>query len=156
MPLIDAKGVKADRFVGTVQPLDALDVTPADGANAVQAVLVPNTTPAAKLLPHLASLKLIAISFPAFSDGRGFSIAKQLRNAGFKGELRASGALIPDQFRQALAVGFDEIEIDEERFQRQPLSDWLESLPRQTINYQSGYLGGKTSILEARRAARGR
>jgi uncharacterized protein (DUF934 family) len=156
MPLIDAKGLKPDRFSGALQPLDALQAAPADGSNAVQAVIVPNTTPVAALLPHLASLKLIAVAFPAFSDGRGFSIAKQLRNAGFEGDLRAQGALIPDQFRFALSVGFDEVEIDDERFQRQPLSDWLESLPRQTINYQSGYSSGRQSILEARRAARGR
>jgi uncharacterized protein (DUF934 family) len=155
MPLIDRQGLRTDRFSGQVKPIEALDATPADGANAVNAVLVPNTTPVATLLPHLGSLKLIAVAFPAFSDGRGFSLAKQLRNAGFKGLLRASGALIPDQFRFALACGFDEIEIDEARFARQPLADWLASLPRQTLNYQNGSADGKQSILEARRAARG-
>ena len=39
------------------------------------------------------SLDLVAIAFPKFSDGRGFSIGRALRGQGYKGTLRASGAL---------------------------------------------------------------
>ena len=41
---------------------------------------------------------LIEIAFPAFADGRGFSLARLIRRAGFKGELRASGRLLADQY----------------------------------------------------------
>ena len=49
-----------------------------------------------KLAPHLAKLGTIEIEFPGFADGRGFSIARQLRkHFGYKGDLIASGPLIP-------------------------------------------------------------
>jgi uncharacterized protein (DUF934 family) len=153
MPLLDINGFKADAFAGHVAEAGALDQPLSDGANAVRAVFVPNTTTLPQLLPHLAALELIAIAFPAFSDGRGFSLAKQLRNAGFKGVLRARGALIPDQFRQAIACGFDEIELDDERLARQPLDHWLAALGRQSARYQGGF-AGMTSVLDQRRAAR--
>ena len=54
---------------------------------------------------------LLAIDFPSFSDGRGFSLARRLRELGFKGRLRASGRLIVDQYAMARRVGFDEVEV---------------------------------------------
>lgn len=46
----------------------------------------------------LPSLELVAINFPAFADGRGYSSARELRvNFGFKGEIRAIGAVLRDQ-----------------------------------------------------------
>ena len=48
-------------------------------------------------LPSLLDAQLIAIDFPTFMDGRGFSTAEILRHAGFIGELRAVGNLIQDQ-----------------------------------------------------------
>lgn len=54
----------------------------------------------------------IAILFPNFSDGRGFSLARLLRDRhGFGGELRAVGTLIPDQAQFLLRSGFDTAEI---------------------------------------------
>lgn len=54
-------------------------------------VYVANTIDPQALAPFLARLALIDIAFPAFTDGRGFSLARLLRRAGFSGELRASG-----------------------------------------------------------------
>ena len=76
---------------------------------------------------RLDSLELIRIDFPSFADGRGFSLAKRLRNAGYKGHLRAVGHVISDQYRYALDCGFDDVEISDELAARQPESDWLSS-----------------------------
>jgi phosphoadenosine phosphosulfate reductase len=50
------------------------------------------------LVPHLSRLRLIAVSFPKFSDGRSYSAARLLRERlGFTGELRAVGDVLSDQ-----------------------------------------------------------
>lgn len=56
---------------------------------------------------NFGSLRLIALEFPKFNDGRGFSLARQLRNLGFNGELRAFGAFLPDQLHEMMRCGFD-------------------------------------------------
>jgi ferredoxin--NADP+ reductase len=76
------------------------------------------------LRSRLGELDLITIAFGNFADGRGFSLARRLRNAGYKGHLRASGHIIPDQFRYALDCGFDDVEISDEQAQRQSEADW--------------------------------
>lgn len=58
------------------------------------------------LLPHLDRLSLIAIDFPKFNDGRGFSHASLLGRAGFKGELRAIGNVLIDQLTYMRRLGF--------------------------------------------------
>jgi len=56
----------------------------------------------------LAHFALIAINFPAFTDGRGYSIARLLRERyGWKGELRAIGDVLPDQVFYLSRVGFN-------------------------------------------------
>lgn len=67
---------------------------------------------ASGLLPHLEAIAMIAIEFPAFTDGRGFSLATQLRQYGFKGELRAAGAIILYQLSYLKRCGFDAFELD--------------------------------------------
>ena len=115
-------------------------------------VLLANTIKLDTLLPFLADVELAVIAFPAYSDGRGFSLAKQMRNAGFKGILRASGPLIADQFAYALACGFDEIELPEAQAARQPIEHWLCAAEAISHTYQRGF--GAQNILDARRAAR--
>ncbi len=63
------------------------------------------------LLPDLAQWGLIAIDFPAFVDGRGFSLATQLRQYGFSGELRACGYILVDQLHYLQRCGFDAFEL---------------------------------------------
>jgi uncharacterized protein (DUF934 family) len=77
------------------------------------------------VLPHLGTLKLIRIAFPAFNDGRAFTIARRLRMAGFKGHLRAVGPVIADQYAMARRVGFDDVEIPDDLAARQPQAQWL-------------------------------
>jgi uncharacterized protein (DUF934 family) len=115
-------------------------------------VLVPNTTEVAALAPAFSRLSLIAISFPAFSDGRGFSLARLIRRAGFTGELRASGRLLADQYGHAIACGFDSIEIAQDIAQRQGAEQWRAAYAAHGAAYQQGY-SGRGSILDARRKA---
>jgi uncharacterized protein (DUF934 family) len=59
------------------------------------------------LMPYLDRLSLIEIAFPAFRDGRGYSSARILREAGYVGELRAAGDVLVDQIHYMRRCGFD-------------------------------------------------
>lgn len=59
------------------------------------------------LIPHLGRLQLIEIAFPKFRDGRGYSSARILREAGYVGELRAQGDVLVDQIAFMQRCGFD-------------------------------------------------
>ena len=50
---------------------------------------------------------MVEISFPTFRDGRGYSAARILREAGFEGELRAAGDVLVDQIPHMRRCGFD-------------------------------------------------
>jgi uncharacterized protein (DUF934 family) len=115
-------------------------------------VIVPNTADPAALAPALARLDLIEIAFPAFADGRGFSLARLIRRAGFTGELRASGRLLADQYAHALGCGFDTVEIPDDLAERQDESQWRAARAAYARSYQRGYVAAG-SILEARRKA---
>lgn len=59
------------------------------------------------LLPHLDRIKLVEVNFPGFGDGRGYSAARILREAGYAGELRAVGEVLIDQLAAMRRCGFD-------------------------------------------------
>lgn len=84
----------------------------------------------------------IRIRFGSFADGRGFTIARQLRAQGFSGRLRASGPLIADQYAMARRSGFDEVEITPEMALRQPESQWRARADWKAHDYQAR-LGGR-------------
>ncbi|MCY1288847.1 hypothetical protein D9M69_489370 [compost metagenome] len=68
------------------------------------------------LLPHLAGLPLIAIDFPSFRDGRGYSQAYLLRTRlGWRGELRAVGDVLRDQLSHMRQCGFDSFAVREDK-----------------------------------------
>src|SRR5712671_4986963 len=74
-------------------------------------VLWPNNRKAAELAPHLEALALVALVFPTFRDGRAYSQARLLRETyGFRGELRATGDVLRDQFVFMLRAGFSAFE----------------------------------------------
>lgn len=76
------------------------------GSNAAAVRIEPGDD-ARALLPHLGQIKLVEVNFPAFGDGRGFSSAQILREAGYTGELRATGDVLVDQFVFLRRCGFD-------------------------------------------------
>ena len=75
-------------------------------------VLWSNNRRVAELVPHLDRLALVALEFPKFRDGRAYSQARLLRETyGFRGELRATGDVLRDQFMFLLRAGFDAFEV---------------------------------------------
>ena len=89
------------------------------------------------LVPWLADLTLIRIGFPAFSDGRAFTLARRLRILGYTGILRACGPVIADQYAMARRVGFDEVEIPDDLAARQPEAQWQFRANWREHDYQS-------------------
>lgn len=77
-----------------------------DTTNAAAVRLLPGED-ARALLPLLDRLELVEIAFPAYTDGRGYSAARILREAGYKGELRAAGDVLVDQLAYMRRCGFD-------------------------------------------------
>ena len=98
------------------QPVDHPAVTVdafVDQSNA-QAVRIEPGDDTRELLPHLQRLALVEVNFPAFGDGRGYSSARILREAGYEGELRAVGDVLVDQLAYMRRCGFDAFEPDQQ------------------------------------------
>lgn len=94
--------------------------------------LEPGEEPVA-LFEYLEQIKLIVIDFPVFTDGRGFSYARSLREHGYSGELRAGGHFIRDQLTYLRRCGFDAFQMADES----ELEAALESLGDFTEFYQA-------------------
>jgi uncharacterized protein (DUF934 family) len=72
----------------------------------------PNDRPVSELARRLAYLALVALEFPVFRDGRAYTQARLLRERhGFKGEIRATGDVLRDQFLFMARAGFDAFEV---------------------------------------------
>lgn len=110
------------------------------GPDAVALDLPADTDPAS-LAGRLAGVAMIRVDFPVFSDGRGFSIARQLRLMGYAGRLRARGHVIADQYAMARRSGFDEVEISDDLAARQPAADWLYRADWRAHDYQARLRG---------------
>ena len=88
------------------------------------AVDLSNTDDPETLVGRLDQLTLIRVAFPAFSDGRAFTVARKLRMLGYTGQLLALGPVIADQYAMLRRVGFDGAEIPAELAARQPVEQW--------------------------------
>ena len=97
---------------------------------------ISSDTPIHEILNQIGCVPLLRITFPTSADGRGFSIAKSLRQRGYKGHLRAYGHLLADQYPLAIRCGFDDIEISSELASRQPEQQWTDSYIRTQNSYQ--------------------
>jgi len=76
-----------------------------------------------QLAPWLGRLSLVAVEFPKFTDGRGYSAAWLLRSRfGYKGELRAIGDVLPDQLFFMRRVGFDAFAVRPDKDIREALA----------------------------------
>ena len=89
----------------TEQPSVTLDAF-LDQSNATAVRLEPDDD-ARALIPFLDRLTLIEVAFPKYRDGRGYSAARILREAGYEGELRAQGDVLVDQIAFMRRCGFD-------------------------------------------------
>ncbi|SHJ93039.1 protein of unknown function [Shimia gijangensis] len=116
-----------------------------EAANDVVSLDVTSDTDPATLKDRLCGVGMIRVDFPSFADGRGFTIARQLRLAGYQGRLRAKGHLISDQYAMARRSGFDEVEISDDLAARQPEAEWLFRADWQENDYQARMRGAKTA-----------
>lgn len=85
-----------------------------------------------QLLELLDDVPVVAIDFPAFRDGRGFSIARKLVRQGYQGEIRAVGDVAHDRLAFMESCGFNAFDISDERFSEED----LEVFDEVTVNYQ--------------------
>ena len=89
---------------------------------------------AEELSEDVAHFQVIALNFPAFTDGRSYSNARLLRDRyGYKGELRAIGDVLRDQLFYLHRCGFDAFAI---RADKDPY-EALEGLKDFSVTYQS-------------------
>jgi uncharacterized protein (DUF934 family) len=88
------------------------------------AVDLSNTDDPQALVGRLDQLTLIRVAFPAFNDGRAFTVARRLRELGYTGQLLALGPVIADQYAMLRRVGFDGAEIPDDLAARQPAAQW--------------------------------
>jgi len=155
MLLVTEHGLKADSYRRTedastgddiVVPLDTL-ADHADHRGRLGAE-VPNTARIEELRPWLDRLDLIALPFPAFTDGRAYSLARQIRQDGFRGQLRASGNVLPDQLQFMAQVGFDAFEVSD----RFSADVWQKALSRLNLSYQGATAGARHVWQERLRA----
>ncbi len=93
----------------TVLPLDAWLAADAQGV-APAGIRVQGHDDPERIAALLPKLELVVIEFPKTRDGRGFTLAKFLRDKWqFKGAIRAAGPLLPDQLAMLWACGFDSL-----------------------------------------------
>jgi uncharacterized protein (DUF934 family) len=126
MPLVKNGKISDDAFVHVADDVPL----PSDGAILISArrfledpeaisrrlgktgVVWPNNRDVDDLVPYLDRLAVVALVFPTFRDGRAYSQARLLRERFlYRGELRASGQVLRDQFVFMLRAGFDAFEV---------------------------------------------
>ena len=126
MPLVKAGQIVNDPYLRVLDdapiPDDAAVIVPAarfladaeelTKRSAPLGVLWPNDRKISELAPYLDKIALVALVFPTFKDGRAYSQARILRERyQFRGELRATGQVLRDQFLFLLRAGFDSFEV---------------------------------------------
>lgn len=135
--LIRSEDESYDAAEDVILPLAAwLALDPA-ARNGQSAIWLAPDADLSLLLPALAQLPLIAIDFPAFTDGRGYSLARLLRERyGYQGELRAIGDVQRDQLAYLARVGFTVFAIRDDR----PAQAALDGLRDFSDQYQATVL----------------
>ena len=104
-----------------------------------------------QLEPWLPRVTLVTLDFPVFSDGRGFSTARLLRERyRFAGEIRAVGDVQIDRYQFMRQCGFDTFEIKPERTHEK----WARAEIEMTLTYQPDYAEprGAEAVWRARQA----
>lgn len=126
---VDADATVALAGMHRILSLDQWLSLPDKSGRAVQ--LEPGQAPT-PLFDYLDEIPLVAVNFPVFTDGRGFSYGRELRERGFRGELRACGYFIRDQLAYLQRCGFDAFRMEDDS----ELEDALASLSDFSESYQ--------------------
>ena len=160
MRLVKGNRIVEDRFVRVLDDAPMPDSVPvivpaarflADHAElsvrcAPIGVLWPNNRNISELAPYLDRLALVGLVFPAFKDGRAYSQARLLRERhGYRGELRATGEVLRDQFLFLVRAGFDAFEVRKDA----DAEAFAASIARYSVFYQPAG-DGHVSALQAR------
>jgi len=132
--IVSDDGFGSDDWAGGFEPLGAART--ADAGLDLASDAMPEN-----LAGLLEGISLIRVDFPSFADGRGFTIARQLRLMGYNGRLRARGHVIADQYAMARRAGFDEVEISADLAARQPEDQWRARADWRALDYQSRLRG---------------
>ncbi|HET6161277.1 MAG TPA: DUF934 domain-containing protein [Dongiaceae bacterium] len=119
------------------------------GRNALIGVRLKNDEQALALGEDVHRLALIEIEFPKFTDGRAFSQARILRDKlGYKGELRAIGTILRDQYLYMTRCGVDSVELPDGK----PIDGYLAALKEFSAWYQPAS-DGRPTVMELRHPA---
>ena len=87
-----------------------------------------------ELKGELDKFSVVAVNFPKFTDGRGYSVARMLRERhAFTGELRAVGWVLRDNLLYMERCGFDAFELKPGK----PLESGLEAFGELSRAYQA-------------------
>ena len=88
-------------------------------------------------ITQLLDQPIVRLQVDGFADGRGLSVARQLRLLGFTGDIEVIGDLLPDQLPMATASGIDAILIRPDHARRCEESQWRRKSGDKTrFNYQ--------------------
>ena len=119
-------------------PFAVWQAQPALAARGDVAPVLKGTDDPAELAGQLDGVPLVAVDFPRFSDGRGYSTATLLRSRyGYGGELRAIGDVLRDQFNYLSRCGFDALQPPLGKYTDAQLEAALASLKDFTDPYQA-------------------
>ena len=128
----DALPRSGDVLVGIDRWLEQRDALRAHDVRV--GVLLQPDDDALRLTGALEGAALVAVAFPKFTDGRGYSSARLLRDRlGYRGELRAVGDVLPDQVFFMQRVGFDSLDLAEDKSAQTA----LEQLREFSVTYQA-------------------
>jgi len=106
-------------------------------------VIWPNSRDVDDLVAHLDRLAAIALVFPTFRDGRAYSQARLLRERyHYRGELRATGQVLRDQFVFMLRAGFDAFEVKKQS----DAEAFAQTVKRYSVFYQPTGDGRLTAL----------
>jgi len=106
-------------------------------------VIWPNNRDVDDLAPYLDRLAAVALVFPTFRDGRAYSQARLLRERfQYRGELRATGQVLRDQFVFMLRAGFDTFEVKKQS----DAEAFAQTVKRYSVFYQPTGDGRLTAL----------
>jgi len=106
-------------------------------------VIWPNNRDVDDLVPYLDRLSAVALVFPSFRDGRAYSQARLLRERfQYRGELRATGQVLRDQFVFMMRAGFDTFEVKKQA----DAEAFAQTVKRYSVFYQPTGDGRLTAL----------
>ena len=145
--IITNKGFSSDEWIGrsVIEPTNILSDNFGEEQLKKSHLKLGNDFQVETLKSFLPYLNAISIEFPSEKDGRGFSLARRLRQLGYLGVLRATGHVMVDQYRHATQSGFNQIAISSKLAKRMPEPYWQQQIDGFTPSYQEKLQSGNTN-----------